>query len=71
MLWAKMPFPTRMTVIRLEHGLFVHSPTQLNRALQEKIEEIGPVRWDRAQTRVPMAMRVMSYGRISIDHRRG
>lgn len=52
LMWAKMPFPTRMTVIRLKHGLFVHSPTQLDRALKEEIEEIGPVRWIIAPNRI-------------------
>ena len=38
----KMPFPTRMTVIRLPGGrLFVHSPTELDEALAREIAGIG------------------------------
>jgi hypothetical protein len=30
MPWPKMPFPTRMTIVRLDGGaLFIHSPTAL------------------------------------------
>jgi hypothetical protein len=41
----KMPFPTRMTILRLAHGLFVHSPTALAPALKTEIDALGPVRW--------------------------
>ncbi|MEJ2377720.1 MAG: DUF4336 domain-containing protein [Pseudolabrys sp.] len=44
--WPKMPFPTRMTMIRLASGdLFVHSPTPLTPALRAEIERLGPVRF--------------------------
>jgi hypothetical protein len=46
MPWPKMPFPTRMTLIRLACGdLFVHSPTCLVPELKTKIEKMGTVRW--------------------------
>ena len=33
--FGKMPFPTRMTVIRLQNGdLFIHSPTPLTETLK-------------------------------------
>ncbi len=39
------PFPTRMTVIRLQNGdIWLHSPIQLHPALQEQIDALGPVR---------------------------
>jgi len=42
----KMPFPTRMTIIRLgDGGLFVHSPTALPDELKAEVEAIGPVRF--------------------------
>jgi Domain of unknown function (DUF4336) len=44
--WLKMPFPTRMTVIRLAGGkLFIHSPTQLTPELQGEIEAVGTPSW--------------------------
>lgn len=46
MPWPKMPFPTRMTVIRLAGGgLFVHSPTPLPPGLKAEISEAGRPRW--------------------------
>lgn len=46
MPWPKMPFPTRMTVVRLADGaLFVHSPTPLVPSLREEIIALGSVRW--------------------------
>lgn len=46
MPWPKMPFPTRMTVLRLKGGdLFVHSPTRLTPALRSEIERLGSVRF--------------------------
>jgi hypothetical protein len=45
MPWPKMPFPTRMTVIRLREGLVVHSPTELTAALKSSIEQLGQPRW--------------------------
>jgi hypothetical protein len=41
----KMPFPTRMTVMRLGSALFIHSPTELTPRLKSAIDEIGAVRW--------------------------
>ncbi|MGA7782200.1 MAG: DUF4336 domain-containing protein [Paraburkholderia sp.] len=42
MPWPKMPFPTRMTVVRLAgERLFVHSPTRLTPELKSEIERIG------------------------------
>lgn len=43
--WLQMPFPTRMTVIRLPEGLFVHSPTPLTPGLKDQVERIGRPRW--------------------------
>jgi hypothetical protein len=46
MPWPKMPFPTRMTVIRLAGGdLLVHSPTPLVPELRAEIEPAGKPRW--------------------------
>ncbi|MCT7374897.1 DUF4336 domain-containing protein [Chelativorans salis] len=46
MPWPKMPFPTRMTVIRLKDGgLFIHSPTPLTEGLRQEIATIGEVRF--------------------------
>lgn len=41
--WAlSMPFPTRMTVIRLnDDNLFIHSPTPLSPQLAEELERMG------------------------------
>jgi hypothetical protein len=37
-----MPFPTRMTVIRLaDHGPFIHSPTKLVPSLKAEIDRLG------------------------------
>jgi hypothetical protein len=43
--WPKMPFPTRMTVIRFDDGLFIHSPTPLTPELRAEIEAVGMPRW--------------------------
>ncbi len=44
MVVTKMPFPTRMTVVRLQNGeLFLHSPTEFNEELSRRIDELGPV----------------------------
>jgi Domain of unknown function (DUF4336) len=44
--WPKLPFPTRMTIIRLADGdLFVHSPTPLTPSLRAEIERVGRVRF--------------------------
>ena len=45
MPWPTMPFPTRMTVIRLAGGLFIHSPTPLLPTLTTEIVATGPPRW--------------------------
>jgi hypothetical protein len=46
MPWPKMPFPTRMTVIRLPGDrLFVHSPTPLVPELKAEIDAVGWPRW--------------------------
>jgi hypothetical protein len=42
--FLKMPFPTRMTIIRIRGDLFIHSPTQLDPGLQREIEGLGQVR---------------------------
>jgi hypothetical protein len=45
-LGGSLPFPTRMTVIRLADGsLFLHSPTAAEDALVEAIGELGDVRF--------------------------
>jgi len=41
----KMPFPTRMTVIRVGDDLFIHSPTPLPPSLRTEIVAAGSVRW--------------------------
>ncbi len=44
--FLKMPFPTRMTIIRGPgKDLFIHSPTPLTDKLKAEIEEIGEPRW--------------------------
>lgn len=43
--WLKMPFPTRMTVIRIGGDLFIHSPTSLPSSLRAEIRTIGAPRW--------------------------
>jgi hypothetical protein len=50
--WPKMPFPTRMTVIRTAGGLFVHSPTRLIPALKTAVDALGAVRWIVGPTRI-------------------
>jgi hypothetical protein len=46
MPWPKMPFPTRMTIVRLKDGnLFLHSPTQLTPELTSQIRTVGTPRW--------------------------
>ncbi|MBV7486799.1 DUF4336 domain-containing protein [Bordetella sp. BOR01] len=51
--WPKMRFPTRMTVLRLEHDdLFVHSPTELTPELQQAIARLGTPRWIVAPSRI-------------------
>jgi hypothetical protein len=44
--WPKMPFPTRMTIVRLRNGdLFVHSPTEMTPSLRAEVEREGRVRF--------------------------
>lgn len=52
MPWPRMPFPTRMTVIRLAGGLLIHSPTPLVPALRSEIEALGRPRWIIAPNRL-------------------
>lgn len=41
-----MPFPTRMTIVRLaDRGLFVHSPTVLTAELKAEVKELGTPRY--------------------------
>lgn len=41
---GKLPFPTRMVVVRQRSGaLWIHSPTQLSEGLAAQIEALGPV----------------------------
>ncbi|HEV7437034.1 MAG TPA: DUF4336 domain-containing protein [Pseudorhizobium sp.] len=49
----KMPFPTRMTIVRIaEEDLFIHSPTPLTFPLRREIEQIGQPRWIIAPNRI-------------------
>jgi Domain of unknown function (DUF4336) len=44
--WLKLPFPTRMTVLRIrKDDLFIHSPTPLAENLKSEIERVGKPRW--------------------------
>jgi hypothetical protein len=44
--WLKMPFPTRMTIIRAEgRSLFIHSPTPLTPELKAAVAGLGDPRW--------------------------
>ena len=44
--WLRIPFPTRMTVLRLREGkLLVHSPTPLTESLGGEIAGIGAPFW--------------------------
>ena len=46
MPWPKMPFPTRMTILRLSgDSLFIHSPTALTDGLRSEIAAIGRPSW--------------------------
>jgi hypothetical protein len=45
MYGLSIPFPTRMTVVRLQSGeLWCHSPTQLTPELRLELDTLGPVR---------------------------
>ena len=49
----RMPFTTRMTVIRLaDGGLFIHSPTPLTAALKAEIETAGTARFIAGPNRI-------------------
>ena len=41
----RMPFPTRMTVVRIGRELFIHSPTPLTAGLKAEIAAIGEPAW--------------------------
>jgi len=41
----KLPFPTRMTVMRLHHQLFIHSSTPLTAELKTQVDGIGEPAW--------------------------
>ena len=41
----RMPFPTRMSVIRIGRKLFIHSPTPLTAGLKTEIAAIGAPAW--------------------------
>lgn len=46
MPWPKMPFPTRMTIVRLPGDqLFIHSPTPLTAELKSQLAGLGAPRW--------------------------
>jgi hypothetical protein len=45
MPWPKMPFPTRMTIVRSDGNLFIHSPTRLTDALCAQVAALGTPRW--------------------------
>lgn len=43
-LGLRLPFPTRMTIVRLaDDGLWVHSPTELTAELRAAVLRLGPV----------------------------
>lgn len=45
-LGMKLPFPTRMTIVRLpDGGLWLHSPTEPSRPLVEAVRALGAVRF--------------------------
>ena len=45
MYGTKIPFPTRMTIVRLRnHDLWCHSPTELTPELKTQIDSLGLVR---------------------------
>lgn len=45
MPWPKIPFSTRMTVVRIDGSLFIHSPTPLPPSLHAEIGAIGKPCW--------------------------
>lgn len=43
--WNNFPFPTRMTVIKLENNdIFLHSPTPFSDSIKKEIENIGNIK---------------------------
>jgi hypothetical protein len=50
--WPKMPFPTRMTIIRIGADLFVHSPISLTPELKSEVARLGRPRWIVGPTRI-------------------
>ncbi len=45
-LGLQLPFPTRMTVVRLPDGaIWIHSPTEADDALVDSVRALGPVRF--------------------------
>jgi hypothetical protein len=53
MPWPKMPFPTRMTIIRNgQSDLYNHSPTHMTPDLKREIAAIGTPRWLIAPNRI-------------------
>lgn len=43
---VKMPFPTRMTIVRVDRdALFIHSPTPLPDELKAEVDALGTPRW--------------------------
>ena len=52
-LGMKVPFPTRMTIVRLANGgLWVHSPTELPPLLKSQVDALGPVSFLIAPNRI-------------------
>ncbi|MBN9562266.1 MAG: DUF4336 domain-containing protein [Alphaproteobacteria bacterium] len=41
---ARIPLPVRMTIIRVDDGMLLHSPTPYDRTLRQAIAELGPIR---------------------------
>jgi hypothetical protein len=49
----KMPFPTRMTIVRMRaQDLFIHSPTALTPELKAEVIKLGQPRWIIAPNRI-------------------
>jgi hypothetical protein len=48
----RMPFSTRMSIIKLAGGIFIHSPTLLVPSLKAEIDKIGDVKWIIAPNRL-------------------
>jgi uncharacterized protein DUF4336 len=50
--WPRMPFPTRMTLLRIGGDLLVHSPTRLTPSLRAQVDALGTPRWIVAPNRI-------------------